>query len=96
MTTENDPIVGNWFLHLDKGQRFCVVAVDEKSETVEIQHFDGDVEEINLGDWYDMDIEISAEPENWSGSVDIGEIDDYGTEVTDTAADEWDESLEEN
>ena len=30
MSTEVDPIVGNWYQHLDKGQRFLVVAFDEK------------------------------------------------------------------
>lgn len=95
MTTENDPVVDNWYFHKDKGQRFMVVAVDSDIETVEIQHFDGDLEEISFSDWYDMDIEIGAEPENWSGATDVGEVDDYGTEVTDTSAEEWDEPLNE-
>jgi len=96
MATENDPIVGNWYLHKDKGQCFMVVAVDEDNEVAEIQHFDGNVEEIGFSNWYDMDIEIAVEPENWSGATDIGEVDDYGTEVTDTKAEEWDEPLQEN
>ncbi|MEJ2141760.1 MAG: hypothetical protein P8Y24_05295 [Gammaproteobacteria bacterium] len=95
MTTENDPIVDNWYFHKDKGQRFMIVAVDNDKELVEIQHFDGDIEEVSFSDWYNMDIEISAEPENWSGATDIGEVDDYGTEVTDTRPEEWDEPLEE-
>lgn len=95
MPTENDPIVDNWYFHKDKGQRFNVVAIDDKNETVEIQHFDGDVEEISFTDWYDMDIELSAEPENWSGPVDVGTVDDYGTEVTDTKASDWNEGLQE-
>ena len=95
MTTENDPVVDNWYFHKDKGQRFMVVSVDDDNKLVEIQHFDGDIEELEFSDWYDMDIEISAEPENWSGATDIGEVDDYGTEVTDTAPEEWDEPLDE-
>lgn len=95
MTTEIDPIVDNWYYHLDKGQRFYVVAVDEDSGIVEIQYFDGDVEEISLDDWYDMDIELGDEPENWSGAMDIGEIDDLGTEITDTGPGDWAEPLQE-
>lgn len=95
MTTENDPVVDNWYLHKDKGQRFMVVAVDNDNEMVEVQHFDADLEEISFSDWYEMDIEIAAEPENWSGATDVGEVDDYGTEVTDTSAEEWDEPLNE-
>jgi len=95
MTTENDPIIHNWYLHKDKGQQFMVVAVDNDKELVEMQHFDGDIEEISFSNWYDMDIEISTAPENWSGATDVGEVDDYGTEVTDTKAEEWNEQLEE-
>jgi len=93
MATETDPIVGNWYIHLDKGQRYCVVAIDEDSEIVEIQHFDGDLEELSLQDWYEMDVELSEEPDNWAGADDIDEVDDYGTEVTDTDATDWNDPL---
>jgi len=95
MTTENDPIIDNWYFHKDKGQQFMVVAVDENKELVEIQHFDGDIEEISFSNWYDMNIEISTAPENWSGAIDVGEVDDYGTGVTDTKPEEWDEPIKE-
>jgi hypothetical protein len=96
MKNEADPIVGNWYQHLDKGQAFQVVAVDEDACTVELQHFDGDVEEIDLDVWYRLPVELIEEPENWSGPFDVGEMDDLtGTEVTDTAVAEWTETLEE-
>ena len=95
MTTENDPIIDNWYFHKDKGQQFMVVALDENKKLVEIQHFDGDIEEISFSNWYDMNIEISTAPENWSGAIDVGEVDDYGTGVTDTKPEEWDEPIEE-
>ncbi len=95
MPTEIDPIVDNWYYHLDKGQRFYVVAVDQDAGVVEIQHFDGDLEEISLDNWYDMDIALSEAPENWSGAMDIAEQDDLGTEITDTSLDDWTEPLQE-
>ncbi len=95
MANDIDPVVGNWYLHQDKGQRFEVVAVDEERGLVELQHYDGDVEGMALDEWSQMDIELSEEPANWSGAVDVEEIDDLGTEVTDTSKDEWDESLGE-
>jgi len=95
MQHELDPIVDQWYMHRDKGQRFVVTAVDESENTVEIQHFDGDIEEFSLDDWYDLDIELSEEPENWSGALDIAETDDLGTEVTDTTEDDWMEPMEE-
>ena len=95
MATELDPIVDNWYFHRDKGQRFYVVAVDEEEGTVEIQHFDSDLEEISLNAWYDMDIELSEAPENWSGAMDIVEQDDLGTEITDTKPEDWSEPLQD-
>ena len=32
MNSEADPIVGNWYRHLDKGQPFVVVAVDDEAK----------------------------------------------------------------
>lgn len=95
MPTEADPIVGNWYTHLDKGQRFFVTAVDEKAGTVEIQHFDGDLEEFTLDNWYALEVEPAEEPENWGGPLDIVEFDDFGTEITDTSQDDWHEAENE-
>ena len=96
MSTEADPIVGNWYQHLDKGQRFKVLAVDEDEGSVDIQHFDGDLEEMDLSDWYQADLEPGEAPENWAGPIDVGEPDDLGSSITDTAAADWDAPLEEN
>jgi len=96
MKNEADPIIGNWYQHLDKGQAFQVVAVDEDAGSVELQHFDGDVEELDLETWYQLPVELIEEPENWSGPMDVGEMDDLtGTEVTDTPPEDWAEPLEE-
>jgi len=83
------PEVDQWYTHLDKGQRFYVVAIDD--DTIEIQHFDGDLEEFALDEWYQLDIEPSVQPENWSGAMDIAEKDDLGTEITDTQGADWTE-----
>lgn len=94
MTTQT-PVIGQWYRHLDKGQEFQVVALDEDSDTVEMQHFDGDLEELDLQSWFALPLEPIAEPENWSGALDVGEIDDLGTEMTDTRPGDWTEPLEE-
>ncbi len=95
MPTEADPIIGTWYCHLDKGQRFFVVAVDERARTVDIQNFDGDVEEFEFSAWYQLDIEVCEAPENWSGPFDIDNVDDLGTEITDTSASDWNAPLSE-
>jgi hypothetical protein len=91
MSNELDPIVDQWYFHEDKGQRFFVTAVNEDAETIEVQHFDGDIEDFTQDEWRDLDIELCEEPENWSGALDISEPDDFGTEVTDTTATDWNE-----
>jgi len=95
MSTEVDPIIATWYCHLNKGQRLFVVAVDESARIVEVQHFDGDVEEFDLDTWYQLDIELCKAPENWSGPLDIGNVDDLGTEVSDTRPSDWNEPLNE-
>ena len=95
MPNELDPRIDQWYAHHDKGQRFVVASVDEDDGTVEIQHFDGNLEKFSMDDWRDLDIEISEAPENWSGAFDIAEQDDLGTEVTDTSEEDWSEPGEE-
>jgi len=91
MPTEADPIAGNWYCHLDKGQRFRVVALDEPARTIEIQDFDGAVTEYDFDTWYRMDLEPCAAPESWAGAEDVGNIDDYGADITDTKPADWTE-----
>jgi hypothetical protein len=89
MTDDLDPIVGNWYRHLDKGQRFEVIAVDEDEGFVEIQHFDGDVEEIDLEGWYEMELEGIEPSEDWTGPIDDIEPDDLGYTETDMEDEDW-------
>jgi hypothetical protein len=92
MTTDTDPIVSSWYQHLDKGQKFQVVAVDESESVIDIQYFDGDIEEIDLDDWYLMDIEQIESPEDISGALDISELDDLGSSFSDSNPEDWDTS----
>jgi hypothetical protein len=68
------PEVGSWFRGGD-GKRFEVVAVDEKDQTVEIQHFDGTVEEVDVDVWRELGAQPIDAPEDWSGSMDVDESD---------------------
>lgn len=69
------PVIGKWFRR-PNGNMFEVVAVDEEDHTIEIQHFDATIEEVDLESWAELlTVEISA-PEDWSGSVDM-DPDDY-------------------
>ncbi len=75
------PIIGNWFGR-PNGTLFEVVAIDEEDGTVEIQQFDGTIDEVEIEHWPQLLlIEISA-PEDWSGSVDMDPEDYVGTSAS--------------
>jgi len=68
------PSIGEWY-RLNGGELLEVVAFDEAEGTIEVQYFDGTVEEFDLDDWRSQRasgaIEEAEAPEDWSGSVDI-------------------------
>jgi len=80
MIGEFDPIEGNWYCRLDKGAEFMVIDVDEKIGTVDIQYLDGDLEELDIEEWNEMDLEEIEVPEDWSGPLDELEPGDLGYE----------------
>jgi len=47
------------------------VAIDDADGTVELQHFDGTIEELEMAAWWDQDLDLAQAPEDWSGSVDV-------------------------
>jgi hypothetical protein len=91
MAYDQEPLVAQWYRHLDKGQRFQVTAVDQEGGTVEIQNFDGDVEEVDLDSWYELEIETIETPEDWTGPMDDVEHDDLGYSETDMNERDWTE-----
>lgn len=96
MRTFLDPIIGNWYRHLDKGQMFRVIAFDADDATIELQHFDGDIEEVSLVAWGTMDLEVSEAPEDWTGPIDDIERDDLGySSETVMSEDDWCAPLQE-
>ena len=76
------PVIGKWFRRPD-GVLFEVVAVDEDDGTIETQHFDGTIGEVDVENWSRMLlVEVSA-PEDWSGSVDMDPEDYAGQKEND-------------
>ena len=78
---------GQWYENLEEEESFRVLSVDEDSELLEIEYLDGDIEEIDLETWHEMDLERIQEPEGWSESDD---------EDTEEEEDDWDEEEEED
>jgi len=86
-----DPVLGNWYRHLDKGYEFLVVAFDKTDGVVDIQHFDGDVEALELDEWYEMGLEHIEAPADWAGPIDAFESDDTGYSETDMSDEDWED-----
>lgn len=95
MPTENEPVVGQWYEHIDKGQKFEIVSLDEDIGTVEIQYFDGDLDEIDIENWYGLEIQPSEPPEDWTGPLDNVAKDDLGFTETAMTEEDWSESTQE-
>jgi hypothetical protein len=83
------PVIGVWYHNLELDNLFEVIALDEKDHTVEIQEFDGSVDEIDMDTWRQLRLEISPAPEDLSGALDVGELDDFGSAITDTSPEDW-------
>jgi hypothetical protein len=87
-----DPVPGQWYENLEEEESFQVLSVDEDSELIEIQYVDGDVEELDLESWAEMDLEKTAEPEGWSGSATEEEDEEEEEEEEeDEDDDDWDD-----
>ncbi len=72
------PVVGKWYAR-PGGDSFEIVAFDQDDGTIEIQYFDGTIEEMDVDDWREEAIEAAEPPEDWTGSVDV-EPEDYENE----------------
>ena len=77
MSTRVTPEVGDWYKTVE-GLSFEVIAVDEEGGNIEIQYFDGAVEELETDSWYEMALVPREPPEDWSGPFDDLVADDLG------------------
>lgn len=85
--TSPSPVVGDWYRRLNS-TLFEVVAIDRDDGTVEVQHFDGTLEEFDLEAWEEQDFEEAQPPEDWTGSVDV-EPEDYESDRETPTASSW-------
>ncbi len=95
MSNNLKPVTGEWYLHTDKGQSFRVLGVEREEDLIEIQHFDGDLEELGFGEWFALDLERAAQPEDWTGPIDDIEIDDLDSD-TPMSEKDWRVSVDTN
>ena len=93
MNNEFTPRVGDWYQNIS-GENFEIVALDEEEATLEIQYFDGTVEELDFESWFELGVEPAEPPEDWSGSLDI-EREDYGVDLEQNSGGAWSNPLDQ-
>jgi hypothetical protein len=92
VSRDYEPVPGQWYENLEDEESFRVLTVDEDSELVEIEYLDGEIEEIDLETWHEMDLEKTAEPEGWAKSdEEEDEEEEEEEDEEDEDDDDWDE-----
>jgi hypothetical protein len=86
--------IDQWYLRQDKGEAFLVTAYDDQSRTIEIQTFDGDVDEIDEEAWSALPLEFAEPPEDWTGPIDEVAPDDLGYSETVMTEADWSAPLQ--
>ncbi|MFC4309334.1 DUF6763 family protein [Steroidobacter flavus] len=87
MARDYDPVQGKWYEDLEENEVFKVLSVDPDQELVEVQYENGDIEEIDLDTWHELDLEQAEEPEGWASDDEEEEEE----EEEDEDEDDWDE-----
>jgi len=88
VTRRDEPVVGNWYQDQER-RTFEVVAVDEDQDAIEIQHFGGEVEEVDFDSWYELEVDVVAPPEDPTGVFDDLARDDLGDTERPPRTEDW-------
>jgi hypothetical protein len=80
---EYAPVPGKWYENREEEETFRVLSVDEDDELVEIEYLDGEIEELDLDTWHELDLEPTDEPEGWSDESDSDEDEDEDDDYDD-------------
>jgi hypothetical protein len=87
VSRDYEPVKGQWYQNVEEDEQFRVLTVDEDSELVEIEYLDGDIEELDIEAWHEMDLDRIEQPEGWSESEDDEDEDED---------DDWDDEDEDD
>jgi len=93
VSRDNEPVKGQWYENVDDEETFRVLSVDEDAELIEIEYLDGEIDELDIEEWHELDLELIEEPEGWSEDDDEDEDED---EELDEDDDDWDDEDEED
>ena len=96
MSRELNPVAGRWYRDLERNEVFKVIAVDENDDVVEIQHADGEIEELESAEWYEMDLERAGEPEDWLREEAVDKEAEDDEDPPEEDEEDWDEDEDED
>lgn len=101
MSRDNEPVKGQWYENSENQETFRVLSVDEDVELIEVEYLDGELEELDIEEWHELDLELIAEPEGWSEdeAADDETDDDWEEEEDDDEDDDdddWDEDEDDD
>ena len=96
MSRDYEPVRGQWYQNVEEEEQFRVLTMDEDSELVEIEYLDGDIEELDIEAWHEMDLERIEQPEGWSESDADDDEDEDDDWDDDEEEDEDDDDLDED
>jgi hypothetical protein len=91
VSRDYEPKPGQWYENLEEEDSFRVLSVDEDSELIEIEYVDGEIEEIDVEAWHEMDLELTEVPEGWSEAEEDDDEDEEEEEDEDEEDDDWDD-----
>ena len=76
------PAVGQWYIDNTTNEFFEVVAIDEKSHSIEVQYSDGDISEYDVENWTQLSLTPGQAPED--ANAGYGLASDFGDPKEDT------------
>ncbi len=93
MARDYDPVQGQWYEDLEENEVFRVLSVDPDEEIIEVQYENGDIEEMDLDTWHELDLERASEPEGWASDDDDDKKEEEEEEEDE---DDWDEDEDDD
>jgi hypothetical protein len=87
VSREHEPKIGQWYENLEDNDTFRVISVDEDAELIEVEYADGDVEELDVEAWHELDLDLTEDDD---------EDDDDWDEDEDEEDDDWDDDEDED
>lgn len=70
-----EPEVGAWYEDSDRQALFEIVSFDEDTESIGIQYYDGEIEELDVDTFVRLPLVPVEQPEDWSGPFEMDHTD---------------------